>query len=60
MKLSLRRGGQLFYIYANDGTDIGKKFLNVSSGSAISSNTGFLCSDGTDVKTKLCGNVGKG
>lgn len=48
-------GNQLLYIYANDGQDIGQKFLNVSDGSAISANTGFQVSDGSDVRTKLCG-----
>lgn len=48
-------GNQLLNIYANDGQDIGQKFLNVSEGSQISSNTGFLAADGSDVKTKLCG-----
>ena len=48
-------GNQLLNIYAMDGHDVGQKYLNVSQGSQVSSNTGFQASDSADVKTKLCG-----
>ena len=49
------QGNQLLNIYAMDGQDVGQKYLNVSQGSHVSANTGFLASDSADVKTKLCG-----
>ena len=48
------QGNQLLNIYAMDGQDVGQKYLNVSQGSQVSSNTGFQASDSADVKTKLC------
>ena len=47
-------GDQLLYIYANDGQDVGQKYLNVNAGQAISSDTAFYCADGVDVRYKLC------
>lgn len=48
-------GNQLLYIYANDGKDIGQKYLNVSYGSTNGTASNFLASDGADIQSKLCG-----
>lgn len=47
-------GNQLLNIYASDGTDIGQKYLNSSEGDMLSTDTKFLASDGSDIRTKLC------
>lgn len=46
-------GTQLLYTYANNGADIGQRYLPASSGSAYG-NTGFYNPSGTDVGNLLC------
>lgn len=47
------QGNQLFYTYANNGQDVGQRYLPASEGDPAG-NVGFLNSSGQDIGPKLC------